>query len=213
MKHLPGGATRCNGMAIPVTKTMHAGFSKFLFTGSLLLVSAILFTSCQKEGLINSKDEPAVSSQLAARAEENVISSYTGLSWQTAWELQQARAASSKYQHFENAIRDGYVDINVVQPEMGYHFLKMADLDLNFDYKKPEILVYNKEEDGRMRLVAVEYAVPIDLTPNTAPQGFSGSADVWNRHTGFGLWLLHAWVWAYNPEGVFNPTNPLIHLH
>lgn len=213
MKHLPGSALRCTGKGFPFTKTRPATINKAAFIASLFLITAFLFTSCQKEGLGVPNDEPTSSSQLAARAEENVISSYTGLSWQTAWELQQARAASSKYQHFENAIRDGYVDINVVQPEMGYHYLKADNLDLNFDYRKPEILVYNKEEDGRMRLVAVEYAVPINLTPNTAPQGFTGSADVWNRHTGFGLWLLHAWVWAYNPVGVFNPTNPLIHLH
>jgi hypothetical protein len=27
------------------------------------------------------------------------------------------------------------------------------------------------------------------------------------------LWLLHSWVWAYNPQGIFNPTNPMVHLH
>jgi len=24
---------------------------------------------------------------------------------------------------------------------------------------------------------------------------------------------LHAWVWAYNPDGVFNWTNAEVHLH
>ena len=37
--------------------------------------------------------------------------------------------------------------------------------------------------------------------------------DVWDGNVGAGLWLLHAWVWCYNPAGVFNPTNPLVHLH
>jgi len=65
-------------------------------------------------------------------------------------------------------------------------------------------------EDGTPVLVAVEYAVPIALA---RPEGFQGSTDVWNGTSPFPLWLLHAWVWAYNPEGVFNWTNPLVHLH
>jgi len=72
--------------------------------------------------------------------------------------------------------------------------------------------VYNKNEDGSFQLVAAEYAVPIDISPNKPPEGFTGTGDVWDRNTGFGLWLLHAWVWKNNPDGVFNPTNPLVHL-
>jgi hypothetical protein len=73
--------------------------------------------------------------------------------------------------------------------------------------------VYNRKSNGHFELVAVEYAVPIELSPNHAPAGFTGSADVWDRNEGFGLWLLHAWVWHFNPDGVFNPTNPLVHTH
>ena len=62
------------------------------------------------------------------------------------------------------------------------------------------------------KLVAVEYAIPLDLSVN-APTGFTGNLDVWKRDTFFQLWLLHAWVWEYNPLGVFNPTNPLVHSH
>jgi hypothetical protein len=91
--------------------------------------------------------------------------------------------------------------------------MKASLADTVFDYRKPEILVYNKNEQGKTELVAVEYAVPLALRPDTAPAGFTGSADVWKRDTGFGLWLLHAWVWAFNPDGVFNPTNPTVHLH
>jgi hypothetical protein len=65
--------------------------------------------------------------------------------------------------------------------------------------------VYNKEENGRMKLVALEYAVPIDLSTN-APSGFTGNGDAWSVYQGV-LWTLHAWIWEYNPDGVFNPTN------
>lgn len=137
---------------------------------------------------------------------------YSGISGPTLMELQGARAASAKYKNIENAFRDGYEDINVILPNMGYHFLNPGLLDANFDPRKPEILVYNKADDGSFYLVAVEYAVPLDLSA-TAPAGFSGSADVWSPNTDFGLWLLHAWVWQYNPAGVFNPTNPDVHLN
>lgn len=77
-----------------------------------------------------------------------------------------------------------------------------------FDPAKPELLVYYKDpQSGKMKLVAAEYVVPIELSPYKAPEGFTGNADVWAHNTGFGLWLSHAWVWKFNPEGVFNPTN------
>ena len=123
------------------------------------------------------------------------------------------QTATSRYQNIENAKADGYADINVVVENMGFHYLKASLVDTVFDYRKPEILVYNKNHEGRVELVAVEYAVPIALRPNTAPEGFTGANDVWKYDTGFGLWLLHAWVWTYNPAGVFSPVNPSVHLH
>jgi hypothetical protein len=83
-------------------------------------------------------------------------------------------------------------------------------VDSTFDLAKPEILVYNRDENNQLVLVAVEYAVPINLPK---PEGFTGDADEWNGNSPFPYWLLHAWVWAYNPEGAFHWTNPLIHLH
>ena len=114
-----------------------------------------------------------------------------GFSWVTFLELLQARVATAKYLDFDKAMKDGYEDINVVVPNMGYHFMKSKFVNATFDVSKPEILVYNKRLDGRFVLVAVEYAVPISVTPDIAPEGFTGSADVWERNTDFGLWLLN----------------------
>ena len=183
------------------------------FIISLLIIIGFFFASCQKEMDNTPASATESISSIASTNEATVLSNYNGISVQTMLELQQARAASARYRKFDNAIKDGYVDINVIVPEMGYHFLKMDNLDIKFDHRKPEILVYNKDHDGNMELVAIEYAVPIELTPNTAPAGFTGNADVWDKNANFGLWLLHAWVWSYNPNGVFNPTNPLVHLH
>ena len=125
----------------------------------------------------------------------------------------QARVATAKYRDFDKAIKDDYVDINTVVPNMGYHFMKSKFVNATFDASKPEILVYNKKLNGSFQLVAVEYAVPISVTPDVAPEGFTGSADVWERNTDFGLWLQHAWIWRFNPAGVFHDTNPLVHVH
>jgi hypothetical protein len=124
----------------------------------------------------------------------------------TLQELQMAKSSTASYNNINNAIADGYVDINVVVPHMGHHYMNPGYLDGNFEINKPEILVYSPHPvTGNMRLVAVEYAIP-----NTEPQpeGFTGSYDVWDNNTGFGLWLLHAWVWEYNPDGVFTGMNP-----
>ena len=197
MKSILNGAQRRKGNLIALPNSLFACF---------ILLIAISFSSCKKDEL-----RPTVTSD-AVVSGSNPLNMYSGLSQETLWELQQARAASARYLNVKNAVKDGYQNISVDVEHMGHHYMKMDNVDLTFDYRKPEILVYNGPE-GEEQLVAVEYAVPIELTPNAAPEGFTGTNDVWDRNTGFGLYLLHAWVWAYNPSGVFNSTNPNVHLH
>ena len=180
-----------------------------LFFGSMILI-CFLFPGCKKEVSTTAVDGVQSKSAQSTNAEENVINNYTGLSAQTQWELQQARAATARYRKISNAIADGYSDIMVDVEGMGHHYMNTGLVDATFDIRKPEILVYNRNEDGDQVLVAVEYAVPLTFPK---PEGFTGSADVWNGDAGFPFWLQHAWVWAYNPDGVFNWTNPLVHLH
>ena len=202
MRHLFNCALRRSRKAFAVLQT-----SKNPLILSSLFV-ALLLTSCKKEASVTQAGEE-IQTQISSQKEPIGFGTYTGLDQKTVWELQQAKIATARYNNFDNATDDGYVDINVVVPEMGYHFLKPDNLDNTFEYNKPEILVYNKEENGRMKLVAVEYATPLSQTP---PTGFTGDNDHWSIYQGV-LWTLHAWVWEYNPAGVFNPTNPLIHLH
>lgn len=201
MKKFINSAMHCARKSIAITRQFWV----------LSLISTTLLFSCTKDDLETSKDVNAQSlSNQAIIAETGVLAQYNGLSEQTAWELQQARAASARYLKLDNAKKDGYIDINVIKPNMGYHFLKPSLVDGNFDPRQPEILVYNKDMAGNYYLVAVEYAVPLNLPE---PSGFTGNNDQWTGDTFFELWLLHAWVWSYNPSGVFNPTNPLVHLH
>ena len=208
MKHIVNGALRCNRKSIATTGLFNVLLRNFMFSFLTVLLAGILITGCRKND--TQVTEPEAQRSSAVVGEENIVNFYTGLSNETRWELQQARAASARYRKMENAIKDGYIDIDVILPNMGHHYMKPSLVDENFDPKSPEILVYNKDDNGNFQLVAVEYAVPLNLP---MPQGFSGSTDVWSGTSGFPLWLLHAWVWSYNPDGVFNPTNPLVHLH
>lgn len=212
MKQLFNAANSGQGNFFAKNQRNNSGFFRSLVFISMITIG-ILFSGCQKEQTNTTNAEDESLSTKSMQSESHVVNDYAGVSKQTSWELQQARASTAKYRKIKNAIADGYADIAVVVPNMGFHYMKSSLVDDKFDFRKPEILVYNKDHDGNIELVAVEYAVPIELSPNVAPQGFTGSADVWDRNTGFGLWLLHAWVWEYNPDGVFNPTNPLIHLH
>lgn len=124
----------------------------------------------------------------------------------TILQLESARQAAGRFFDVQAALDAGYVDINLYMPHMGWHFLNPGLVDGHFDPRQPEILVYQENSDGTLRLAAVEYAVPTDLTA-TPPRGFVGDDDVWSNNTTFQLWTLHAWVYDFNPEGVFVPYN------
>ncbi len=124
-------------------------------------------------------------------------------------ELARVRAATAKYHNINTAIADGYADINLYVPNMGWHYLNTAVLDSTFDMEHPELLVYMDKPGGGYQLVAVEYAVPLSMSAD-APEGFTGSGDVWDVNSQFQLWTLHAWVWYNNPNGVFSEYNPRV---
>jgi hypothetical protein len=125
----------------------------------------------------------------------------------TVLQLELARQAAARFFDINVATAEGYVDIDVVIPHMGRHLLKPRLLNGQFDPTQPQLLVYQENGDGSLRLAAVEYAVPTDLSAR-APSGFAGDNDVWFKDTGFQLWTLHAWVYDFNPDGVFAPNNP-----
>jgi hypothetical protein len=202
MKNLFRSALRCHG------KYFAENHFAALFFSSMILV-CFLFAGCKKEVSNTPADEMQSINSHAENSETRVIDNYTGLSSQTVWELQQARAATARYRDINNAIKDGYSNINVDVPNMGHHFMKTSLIDATFDIRNPEILVYNGLDTGNPELVAVEYAVPLAYP---VPEGFTGSSDVWNGTSGFPFWLVHAWVWKYNPDGPFNWTNPTVDL-
>ena len=91
---------------------------------------------------------------------------------------------------------------------MGEHFGNPGLIDGTPEALLPELLVYEPQKNGRRRLVAVEYIVPFDLWTAAEPPSLHG-VD-FHRNEGFGLWVLHAWVWKHNPAGMFADWNPTV---
>lgn len=187
---------------------------KTLLLGSLLF-TVLIFTACKKYEASKSSVDSVNAVSKNNEIMTDVATHYSALEPQTLWELQQAHAATAKYQNIENAFADNYGNVPlVVIPNMGYHFLKAQFINPVFDLKKPALLVYNKKDNGNFELVAVEYAVPIDpQAPGTPPEGFTGNTDEWDFNTlNSGWWTLHAWIWKNNPDGVFKMMNPAVNV-
>ena len=126
-------------------------------------------------------------------------------------QLDEVREAAARFADPADAEKAGYINIQLFVPNMGWHYLneKLRD-DGKFDWRKPELLVYADDPcGGKRKLVAVEYAVPLSMSKR-APAGFVGRADVWDANQTFQLWTLHAWVYEFNPDGVFAPSNPRV---
>jgi len=125
-------------------------------------------------------------------------------------QLDQVRDATARFLDVEKAEKAGYHDIHLFVPHMGWHYMKDELVDGKFDPTKPELLVYADDPcGGKRKLVAVEYAVPLAASKN-APLGFVGRADEWDANQEFQLWTLHAWLFEFNQNGVFNPFNPRV---
>jgi endonuclease III len=55
-----------------------------------------------------------------------VLDQYTALPAKTWQALKAAQDATIRYKNLENAVADGYTDINVVVQNTGFHYMKAA---------------------------------------------------------------------------------------
>ncbi len=92
---------------------------------------------------------------------------------------------------------------------MGFHYGNTNLIDGSVRVEEPELLLYEPERNGRLRLVAVEYIIPYSLHSRSAtPPVLFGQK--FKQNDTFQLWGLHAWVWKENPSGVFANWNPRV---
>jgi len=99
---------------------------------------------------------------------------------------------------------------------MGYHFGNTTLFDATVDLLQPETVIYEPMAGGHMRLVGMEYIVPIDAwaaanhdlnDPNDVPQLLG---QKFTRHSFLPIFKLHIWLWQDNPNGTFADWNPKV---
>ena len=125
---------------------------------------------------------------------------------------QAVKGATARFNSLVQAEKAGYLPASpcISSPAggMGYHYVNELIVDPVFDPLNPEALVYAPDENGKLRLVAVEYIV-IDAgqdTPMFENRAFDeGGTPVPAPH-----WSLHVWAFKTNPAGLFAPFNPTV---
>lgn len=166
---------------------------------------AFLLAACDHVGT----EAPAVSLHTRATTDE---AAGARLAPEVRRQLAELRAATAPYHRFEHAVESGYnVDLtgcreNPLVGGMGHHYGNLELVDGDLRVTEPEVLLYEPQRNGRMRLVGVEYIATGD--ESGPPPTLMGETFVWN--TEFGVWTLHAWVWKHNPSGVFTDWNPTV---
>lgn len=190
-------------------KTYHVSLT-FMTACVLLIVSPFLTARGTAGAPVAANDLSIAGRGVLVRAHNARTSAGASLNLSplTLRELARARRATAKYHDVENALADGYVDGNLYTSGEGYHYINPLLVDGHFDLEQPEVLLYAARpgEDG-LKLVAVEYVSP-DTFP--VPEGFTGDDDVWESEPPFPIWVLNAWIWLDNPDGVFAFLNPRI---
>lgn len=121
------------------------------------------------------------------------------------------RRATARYHRIEAAIADGFVQILpcLANPAgdgaIGVPYAKLDRFDANIDLSQPELLFYEPQEDGTLRLVGGEPVVPIGMWTEREPPSLFGRE--FHRNDEHGLYGLHMWVWRRTPDGVFGFWN------
>lgn len=76
---------------------------------------------------------------------------------------------------------------------MGFHYRKDALLDGQINPLTPEVLVYERKDNGKLRLVAVEYFEWAATVNNIAPTAFGRTLLGPQTHGIAPHFELHAW--------------------
>jgi hypothetical protein len=182
----------------------------------LLLTGIAALGGCGREQI---PTETAAQFQTQAVASRGTDDAAKSNSASVNKDLATLRSLTAQFHSFDKAKAAGWgtqITPCMVDPGgaggMGFHYGNTNFIDGTARVDEPELLLYEPEGNGRLRLVAVEYIVPYTFVPRSAPppelfgQKFA-QVDV------FQLWGLHAWVWQDNPSGIFAPWNPRVNCN
>jgi len=168
-----------------------------------LIAGMALFAGCSEPTTTGTSDfQPSISESQSFGAE-------------VSQQLAALRRVTAPFQEFSTASAAGWsaqITPCMTDPGgaggMGFHYGNTALIDGTASVEKPQLLLYEPEKNGRLRLVAVEYIIPYTFhARNAAPPVLFGQQ--FQQVDGeFQLWGLHAWVWKDNPTGIFATWNP-----
>jgi hypothetical protein len=145
----------------------------------------------------------------------------------TMADIDAARKALSKYEDPYVAVRDLYLStvgcvhydgsteeghLNYPKGAMGIHFVNVT-IQGPPDPMRPNVLIYEPQGAGKLKLVAAEWLVPLSATkerPTVFGQPFQGPMEGHEPliPQEFYHYDLHAWLFKDNPLGMFSATNP-----
>jgi len=115
-------------------------------------------------------------------------------------QLAAARAATARYHDVNDAIADGYVPLGPNPAEdNAFELVNFGLLDCTLDAAHPEALRYVESGD-RLRLIAVEYALPMACS-STPPEEFLPGVGEWEHEAGAPFWMIGVFVWSGASSG------------
>lgn len=164
-------------------------------------------------------DRAATDPQIEAHGGHGPLASRAGAVGQQDAEVREQllelRQATAQFHRPERAVEAGW---NVRFPSkclthsdlgtMGFHLLNPDLVDGEVSVSEPELLVYEPGLDEKLRLVAVEYAVPV-TEPRPDPL-FGDTEFTLFTVEGVTVWQHHVWLWRHNPSGLFQNWNPKV---
>jgi hypothetical protein len=133
--------------------------------------------------------------------------------------LDDVRVATGAYHSLDSAIADGFVPFDLEGGDnatcfdneaggMGIHYVR--NIDDTVSATDPEAMVYEITPDGATRLVAVEYIVPQEFVEDADGNVVSLPSVLgqdFHKHSFLPVYILHAWVWSENPDGMYADYN------
>ncbi len=152
-------------------------------------------------------------------------------------QIAEAKSATARYRSVAAAKADGYFQVTQFIPGLGLHLANLGISNRIFDPARPQVLLYQPDRNGTLVLVGVAYSIAHTGPDDPQPAGFAGNTDAWHYHQDLCFlptgsvtitpsaqpcrerggyfqaktaWLLHAWIWKTNPNGLFTESNPSV---
>jgi hypothetical protein len=137
-------------------------------------------------------------------------SSASGGSAEINQQLAQLRRVTAQFHDLDAALAAGFVQLTgcLELPGvggMGFHYGLPSRIDATLSVLEPEVLMY-EQRGGKLHLTGVEYLLPYALWTEPSPPTLLG--QTFHRNDEIGMWILHAWIWKANPDGIFANWNP-----